>query len=233
EGAGEVRLGGAGVAGQVEVGGGGGGAGRAGPGTAGLEGRVDVEPPARGIHHEHHLVPLAVVVAARHQGAAGAVPDVVGGVLEVPGAEVAAVGEDLVAVHRGGQVLVDDAAQACGVGLDPDDEGERVGVQDGGVRHGDVVVEAVEGEGLGDDAGGPGGAVEEGAVEAVPRGVEGGRAAPFIELPVAQRPAAGNRRRRGSRRRVGHGSGRGRGERVEGGVGGDGQVAGRVLGPDA
>src|SRR5207249_10174496 len=74
-----------------------------------------------------------------------------------------------------------------------------------------------------------------------PRGVEGGRAAPFIELPVAQRPAAGNRRRRGGRRGggrrrrrgVGHGRGRGRGERVEGRVRGDGQVAGGVLGPDA
>src|SRR3989449_11540501 len=120
--------------------------GGAGPGAHRLQHSVHVQLPAGGVDHEGDVVPLAVGVSGRRQGAGSSIPDVVGGVPEVPGAQAAAVGEDLVAVEGAGQVLVEHAVQAGVGGADPAGQRERKGVQGRGGGDVDVIVETVEGE---------------------------------------------------------------------------------------
>src|SRR5206468_4582744 len=163
--AGEVRGGDAGIASEGEDGGGGRGAGGASPGARRLRDAVHVERAARGVHDEGDVVPPPVVVAGCCQGASGAVPDVVGGVAEVPGAEAAAVGEDLVAVEGGGEVLVDDTVQAGSAGPHPDGDGQGQSVEGRDSGDVDVVVDAVEGEALTEPAGDPCGAAHESSVQ--------------------------------------------------------------------
>src|SRR5207249_5411167 len=184
------------VAREAEAGGRRGGAGGAGPGACGLLHAIHVQSAARGVHDEGDVVPRAIGEPRGGQGAAGAVPDVVGGIPEIPRTEAAAVDEDLVAVEGGGEVLVDDTVQAGVSGFDPGREREREGVESRSARDVDVVIDAVEGEALADPAGDPGGTVDEGAVEAVAGRVGGQGAAPVVELPVGDGARGGRGRRR-------------------------------------
>src|SRR2546428_3892686 len=129
-------------------------------------------------------MPLAVVVAGEVKGTAAAGIDRVGRFLEVPGEEVAVVEEDSPAVRGVGDVLVDDTAHAGGGGgLEPGGDGEGVGVEIGGAGDLDVVRHAVEGQGRTERAGGPGGAVQQGAGMAVVRGIGGDQALVGIAHP--------------------------------------------------
>src|SRR2546427_10238610 len=191
ESAGQVGRRDAGIAGEGEAGGRGGGTGGAGPGAHRLQHSVHVQLPAGGVDHEGDVVPLAVGVSGRRQGAGSSIPDVVGGVPEVPGAQAAAVGEDLVAVEGAGQVLVEHAVQAGVGGADPAGQRERKGVQGRGGGDVDVIVETVEGEGRTAPAGDPGGAVDEGGVEAVAGGIRGGGGAALAGSPRGERSRGG------------------------------------------
>src|SRR5258706_3307468 len=91
------------------------------------------------------MVPGAVVVPAGAQGTGAAIVDVVGGVPQVPGAEVAVVEEELVAVEGARHVLVDEPAHPRGgAGLEPDGHAERKGVESGGGGGAHPVRDALE-----------------------------------------------------------------------------------------
>src|SRR3989442_11653329 len=135
---------------------------RAGPRHARLERGVHVQTAAAGVDDEGDVVPLAVVVAREVKGTAAAGIDVVGRILEVPGAEVAVAEEQPPAVRGERDVLVDDTAHAAGGGrLDPGADCQRVGIERSGAGDGDVLADAVQGQPATDFAGGPGGSVYE------------------------------------------------------------------------
>src|SRR5207253_6946946 len=86
---------------------------------------LDVQATARGVDDEDRLMPATIVVPRRAEGAVGAVVNVVGAVLHVPGAQVAVDEIDLVPVEGAGDVLVDDSPHpGVGAGLEPYSHGE-------------------------------------------------------------------------------------------------------------
>src|SRR5260370_40522865 len=82
------------------------------------------------------------------QRTAAAIPDIVEVILEIPGAEVAVIQEDLVAIVRAREVLVHDAAEAghCAC-LHPDRHGQRIGIEHRAVGDIDEVTQTTESEG--------------------------------------------------------------------------------------
>src|SRR6267378_7120911 len=107
-------------------------------------------------------MPGAVVVPRRAEGTVGAVVDVVGAVLHVPGAEVAVDEVDLVAVEGASGILVDEAPHpGVGAGLEPRGRCKGEGVEGGVVGDAHVVVYTVQSHALPAGAGRPGSAVHQ------------------------------------------------------------------------
>src|SRR5439155_17631272 len=185
--AGEVLTGARalGIVGEVKGLGGGGGPGGAGSGEAAFEEAVDIELAARGINDKDDVMPLIVVVAGEVEGAAAAPVHRARQIAQVPGAEVAVIQEHLIAVEGVGDVFVHDAVDAAGGrGLDPDGDGQGVGIESGGAGDRDIAGESVESQGEVELTGGPSGAVHQGCGIATAQGIGGRQAGALVELPV-------------------------------------------------
>src|SRR5437867_3755457 len=147
---------------------------------------VEVQPPAGGVDHEGDLVPLVVGIAGGGHRTAAAVVDAVGGVAVERGAEVAAVEIDGIAVAHAGHGLGHDAADPCRrPRLEPGGDGDRVGIEIVGGGDLDVIVDAVEGDGLAEASGRPHGPVDEHAGTGEAGALAGGGGAALVEAPVA------------------------------------------------
>src|SRR3989442_10277290 len=78
-----------------------------------------------------------------------------------------------------------------GRGFHPDSHGEGISIEGGDGGDGDVLTQAVEGQGTADLAGGPGGAVYQAAGVPVAGGIGGRGSTTVIERPIAHQPHGG------------------------------------------
>ncbi len=187
----EETIGVAGVTANLERFGGSCAANGARPRALPDHGSIQKKFSAARIHRERSVVPRAIGHRSRRSGVNGIIPVAVVAIIKTP--QMIVLHHERPAVSAGVGIFADDSLNDIGgVGrAEPRRGAERVGIQIVGVRHLNVAADAVKSEGVAGDlvenqrrAGGdPDGIADPIARVTVARGIAGGRAAVFIEVP--------------------------------------------------